>query len=274
MYNEFSIVAIDTAIQNKQIIIEANKTINSNASDNIVIELYERATKTPLVFNYTVEKEKLIITSRDWPIPNTDYILGVTGITSVTGDTLEGNIKKRVKFESNVLSTVKVTSPIMFEEVKSLDINLVEEADDSANLVGSYYIEVATDNAFFNIVHQTTASKASFTLYLKEQGQHFIRARVQKDDCNYSRWSPAISFIYGAVPESYPTDLEEEEALNDIPIEIDDDLEPIIDLSVAFEIIELPEQGVTPEEALLIAFSNVIDDLSIDNIVITRKDVR
>ena len=63
----------------------------------------------------------------------------------------------------------------------------------------------------------------------------------------------------------------------DIDIDVDlgdDDSEPTVDMSGPFVITEYPEQGVTPDESLLIAFSNLIDDLSLDNITIVRKEVR
>lgn len=273
MYQEFAVVSIDTIIQDKQIILTSNKAINQNSLNDIVIELFERATKTPLIFDYEVDFDKLIIKLKEWPIPNTDYILGVAGMTSITDETLGTNIKKRLQFKSNVVSIVKITSPIMFEEIKSLDIKLLESAEDATNLTNSFYIEVATDNSFFNITNKTTLNSNTVTIALKEQGQHFIRARVQTDDANYSIWSPVISFIYGAnvIP---PVIENEDDDEIDIETDLGDDMDPVIDISGPFEIIEFPDQGITPEEALLIAFSNNLDDMSIDNIMITRKDVR
>lgn len=273
MYQEFAVVSIDTIIQDKQIILTSNKAINPNSLNDIVIELFERATKTPLLFDYEVNFDKLIIKLKEWPIPNTDYILGVTGMASITEETLDTNIKKRLQFKSNVVSTVKVISPVMFEETSSLAIKLLESAEDTTKLTNSFYIEIATDNSFFNITNKTTLNSTSVTIALKEQGQHFVRARVQTDDSNYSIWSPVISFIYGAnVIPPIIEDINDDEI--DIETDLDDDMDPIIDISGPFEIIEFPDQGVTPEEALLIAFSNNLDDMSIDNIIITRKDVR
>jgi hypothetical protein len=274
MYQEFAIIGIEPITKDKQIIITANKAINENIKDSIIIQVYERQTKADLLFDYEVQYEKLIITLKDWPIPNTDYILGVSGILSVTDEELTSNVKTRFKFNSDVLTTAKILSPAMFEEVKSLDIKLLEVSEKPEDLINQYYIEVATDNAFYNVTNKTTICKDNATLYVKEEGQYFIRARVQRDDSNYSEWSTIISFIYGnkgaVTPPVQDTDV------FDINVDIDnpDEMEPEVSIFDPFVITEYPEQGVTPDTSLLIAFSNLIDDMSLDNIIITRKDVR
>jgi hypothetical protein len=274
MYQEFSIISIDAITKSKQIIVTANKAINENNNEGIIIQVYERETKTPVLFDYDIDFESLVITLKEWPIPNTDYILGVSGITSVTDDSLDTNIKKRLKFDSNVVSEVKITSPAVFEEIQKLEIKLVETADMPESLVNLFYVEVATDNAFFNVTNKATIDKDNMIMFLKETGQYFIRARVQVDESNYSIWSETISFIYGSkdITPAVPTD--EEAGYIDIDTDLGDDEEPEIDISDPFTIVEYPEQGVTPEEGMLIVFSNYLNDMSIDNIVITRKDVR
>lgn len=271
MYQEFSILSIEAIIQDRQIIVTANKAINPNNTD-IVVELYERSSRTPVLIDSAIDGDKLIITLKDWPVPNVDYILGITGITSVTDETLDSNIKKRLKFTSSVMSTVKIVSPVIFEEINSLDIKLVEEASSISDLLNSFYVEIATDNAFYNIVNKANLIRDNITLSLKADGEYYIRARVQQDDSNYSIWSDTIPFVYGKPTDSAPLEGDDDNPA-DIQVDVDDG-EPEVDVSGPLFIVDLPEQGVTPEEGLLIAFSNYLDDMSIDNIIITRKDVR
>ena len=275
MYQEFSIISIDTVIQKKQITIEANKAINNMNDEDIIIQVYERETKTPMLFDHSIDFDKLIITLKEWPIPNTDYIIGVTGITSVTGDELDSNIKKRVRFDSKVLSKVKIASPAMFEEAKALNVKLTEVYERPEDIINKFYIEVSSDNAFFDVTNRTTIDKDTVTLSLKQNGQYYIRARVQSDDTNFSVWSSTISFIYGSKENSNVPPVVDNDDNIDIDVDLgEDDLEPAIDISEPFIITDYPDQGVTPEEGLLIAFSNLIDDMSLDNIIITRKEVR
>ena len=72
------------------------------------------------------------------------------------------------------------------------------------------------------------------------------------------------------IKEEYPNIPDE-----DIHVDIDiDSEEPDIIIEDPLQIIEIPEQGITPEESFLFIFNNEIDDFSIDEIIVTRKDVR
>lgn len=273
MYQEFNLTDIVTDSANKQIIIQTNKAINSLDKDSVVIEVFERKTKTPLTFDFNIDFNKLIITLINWPIPNIEYIISVKGLKSLENEELDSNIKRRITFESSVLSTVEITSPIMFEKVDELNIKLNEinnKNDDE--LINKYYIQISKDTSFFETVNEFISDKDSIITTLKDVGQYYIRARVQKDENNYSEWSNIISFIYKKEnrKEEYPNIPDE-----DIHVDIDiDSEEPDIIIEDPLQIIEIPEQGITPEESFLFIFNNAIDDFSIDEIIVTRKDVR
>lgn len=270
MYQEFSIINIIPRASEKKIIIEANKAINNLETEKIIIDLYERKTKTPVLFDFEINFDKLIITLRDWPIPNTDYILGVKGIESITEDVLESNIKKKLIFTSDVTSTVSILSPTMFEKVKDLTIKLKESTINNESLINSYYIEVAKDSSFYETLNKFNCAKDELEIILKESGQYFIRARVQKDENNFGAWSEYISFIYkDLIKEEVPE--KDEEIFVDIDM---GDETPEVIISDPLIIKEFPEQGVTPEEGFLFVFNNPIDDLSVDEIIVIRKDVR
>lgn len=274
MYQEFLVLSIDSILNEKQILITTNRDIDPNTLKDTVIEVYERGTKTPLMFEAIIQGRNLAINLKDWPIPNTDYILSVKGLTSIAEETLPSNIKRKIIFDSSIVSKVNIMSPSMFEKVDDVLIELKELADKEEDLIGSYYIEVSTDNAFYNIVAKGTFNKTLFKISLNKNRQYFIRARVQTNDDNiqYGLWSEVITFIYGdEVEDGDMPDIEEpNDPDDDIPNTPDDG--PIVDLD-EFEIISELEQGITPEQ-LLIEFSKEIDVFSIDNIIITRKVVK
>ena len=270
MYKQFDVLSIEAIAGTKEIIITTNKDIDENNYENIVINIFQRTNKSPVLFDYEIKNEVLKITLKDWPTPNLDYILGIEGIKSITNDELS-SIKRRIRFDSNVTSQVKIISPAMFEEVKSLTVELKETADKEEDIINSYYIEIAKDNAFYDLVNKTTINKNEVTLYLKENGQYFIRARVQADENNYSEWAPMISFIYGHKNITEPV---EEDNHDDDCIDTEFDDGPEIELEDPLKITEYPEQGITPEESFLFVFNNKINDLSLDDIIITRTDVR
>ena len=108
MYQEFSVTAINTNTAKKQITIETNKAINNINKESIIIEIYERSTKTPMLFDYDISFNILTITLKDWPIINTDYILSVKGLMSIDEESLTSNIKRRFRFESEITSTIDI----------------------------------------------------------------------------------------------------------------------------------------------------------------------
>lgn len=271
MYQEFSVIAIESILNKRQIVITVSEDINVNAFKDTIIELYERASKTQVLFNTDISGRILTLTLKDWPIPNSEYILSIKNLKSVTDNELESNIKKRIKFESNIISTVNIISPSMFEQVEHLLIELKELADKEEDLKKSFYVEISTDNAFINTIIKTSISKEIFRLVLPKYGQYYMRARVQDQSLlnQYGLWSEVITFKYGneSITGDMP-DIEEdqEDDTNNNPMEPDIDLEE-------FELINELEQGYTPQ-SLLLEFTKDIDELSLDNIIIIRKVVK
>lgn len=275
MYGEFSLITIDTLLLERKIVITTNMDLDKNKIDQAVIEVYERQTKTPLIFNYEFANKKLIINLLDWPIPNSEYIIGVKNIHSVTGETLE-NIKRRIAFPSGVISKAKLLSPSMFEKVKSLDVKIDEIADDAKDLVGSYFIEVSTDNAFINNVISTFTTSKEITLEPKSIGQYYIRIRPEIRNNNtvsdYGVWSETITFIYKEVKTDVPPEMDNE-YLPDYEDETDNEDDPIVILD-DFEIINHPGQGESPQDGFVFEFNMDIDEFSLDDIIVIRKGVR
>ena len=270
MYQEFSVTAINTNTAKKQITIETNKAINNINKESIIIEIYERSTKTPMLFDYDISFNILTITLKDWPIINTDYILSVKGLISIDEESLTSNIKRRFRFESEITSTIDILSPSMFEKINELNIVLRENKENEQDdLINTYYIEIAKDTSFYELTNSLIANKTELTISLKDIGQYYIRARVQKDESNYSDWSDIISFVYKKEKE----DIKEPEEDNDyVDIDMGED-EPNIEMSDPLIICDYPEQGITPD-SFIFTFNNNIDDFSVDDIIIIRKDVR
>lgn len=288
MYTDFTALTIDPIIRTRQIVITTNRDIDINSLTSTVIEVYERSTRTPVLFEVEVQDMKLCINLKEWPIPNTDYIISIRGLKSVIGEELESNIKKKVIFKSNILDKAKVISPSMHEKIKEtmFDFALIKHTDEAdcrdeeeidpgftANDLG-FYVEIATDNAFINTVVKSFSRKASIGFALPKKGiQYYIRTRIQ--DCEelneYSLWSDVISFIYGDKDESGDMpDIEEPE----IPTFPDsDDNEPIVDLE-EFQLLTKMEQGITPGNMIVLEFNKPLGIVDLSNIIVTRKVVR
>ena len=289
MFHEFSFLGVKTSLKDKKIEVLFNQDIRENKE--LKIELFERSTKTPVVFDYELIDEKLIIILRDWAVVNSQYILGIQGITSVIEDKLGSNIKKVINFESGVVSKVSVKSPSDFEEVEHLFVKLEEVTTNQLNItttesndgifgndekVGSYYIEVSSDNAFINKQIETLFHKEQIKLSLDKPGQYYLRARVQMEletgDIAYGEWCETTTFIYkyiklenGDIVDEIPND-------NDFVPDIENNLDPIVDLD-ELELIMAPEQGVTGE-SFIFEFNKDLEDLILGDIFVIRKDVK
>lgn len=269
MFNEFSILTIETILAEKKIIITANQDIDVNSLDDTVITIFERETKSPVMFESEANSKVITATLKEWPIPNSEYIVLIKDLKSVTGDLLASGVKKRVAFDSQIESIAKITTPVMHEKVTELKIEIQEDlVNPTANLINSFYIELSTDNAFINIVAKTSIlSRNTITLNEVIDGQYFLRVRVQNETngtIQYSRWSDTTTFVFGNENENPiiidPTD----------PTNTDG---PIIDIDEDLEIITSPQNGITPS-SILLEFNYPIDETSLGKIVIIRRDVR
>lgn len=288
MYHEFTLLAIEPIMKEKKIEITTNRDIDVNNQKDIVIELFERATRTPVVFDTVIKDMQLIIYLKDWPIPNTEYILSVKGLKSITDEELESNIKKKIVFKSHILDTARINSPSMYEKVKECIVNVSiishiedtecthceDEIDPGFQLkeVGTY-LEVATDNAFINTIVSTFTSKSEIIISLPKKGvQYYARARVQDyaDVKEYGLWTETVTFVYGDKNESGELpDIDTPEP----PIFPEDPTEPEVDLE-EFQLLTEIEQGITPGKILLLEFSKSLAGIDKSSIIITRKVVR
>ena len=270
MYQPFSLLGIDTDIRNGQIVLEFNNALDENKKDEIAINIYERYNKINIIFDYAINQNKLIISLIDDPIPNTDYILKIKNIKSILDESLPTAINTKINFKSNVISTLKILSPIQFQEVEKLEIDLEEVANNNEDYINSYLVQISTDTSFNNIINSFITKDLRTSIYLKNPGQYFIRARIQQDESNYSKWTETVTFIKTGIIEN--SNIEEPDKSVEVDFEEDD--EPIIDFDDEFDLEEYPQQGVTPEESLLLFFNRDIDDMSVDKILVIKEAIK
>lgn len=276
MFYNFSINNLTTSLKDRQIEIDHTLDIDKNRSNDILIEVFERETRSPLIFDSWIEGSRLIIQLRDWPIPNTEYVLGVKGVTSVTGDMLDRNLKTKFSFKSEITSKTDIVHPAHFEKVNApfIELKEIKRTDKEEELINNFYIEIGLDNNFIDVPYKTfIEGRNSITAGLERYGQYFLRARVQKElpdeEIMYGEWSETITFVYGKEEEDggLPPIIDPDD-----PVE-EPDLEPEV-VDDIFEILSVPEVGVTPE-SFVFEFSEPINDLMIDDLImVIRKDVK
>lgn len=258
MYQKFDILGINTSLADKKVYIECTLDVDEASVTANTITLTRSGSSYICDYDVTVNGTVIELTLKDWPVPNLEHLLVVqTGIMSVIDEPLSAALKRKITFASGVTSTVTVTSPSNYEEISALNLTWVEKAADvSLGLVNSYYLEIATENAFYNVVRATTVyGKNDISLTGLPSGQYYVRVRAQDGSDQYGRWSELITFVVKAAAAVTPP-----------PAEGDDD-ESIYEEGLL--VTTLPANGETPSTFLL-EFSEILDTSGIEVIVLRR----
>ena len=290
MYQEFCILDVEPKAYEKKLIIYTNKDLSRTRFETEAqVQVYERQSKSEALFTKSIDEtnKNIVIEFNDWPIPNTEYIVSVKNLYTVVDEPIESNIKKKVVFPSTIASTITITEPAMFQQIKenNLTVTFIETSETS-ELINSYYLEIGTNTAFDNIVVHSNVKEKSIKIDVPAPNQYFLRVRAEKEDkSEYGKWSDTISFRVG---DRINTEDKDDPNYNDHNYDIDPDIkkdpdiddpkkdnpdEPDIDIDLeTFEILNKIKQNVTPENILL-QLSKEIDPDCVPNIMIIKSEV-
>lgn len=290
MYQEFCILDVEPKAYEKKLIIYTNKDLSRTRFETEAqVQVYERQSKSEALFTKSIDEtnKNIVIEFNDWPIPNTEYIVSVKNLYTVVDEPIESNIKKKVVFPSTIASTITITEPAMFQQIKenNLTVTFIETSETS-KLINSYYLEIGTNTAFDNIVVHSNVKEKSIKIDVPAPNQYFLRVRAEKEDkSEYGKWSDTISFRVG---DRINTEDKDDPNYNDHNYDIDPDIkkdpdiddpkkdnpdEPDIDIDLeTFEVLNKIKQNVTPENILL-QLSKEIDPDCVPNIMIIKSEV-
>lgn len=290
MYQEFCILDVEPKAYEKKLIIYTNKDLSRTRFETEAqVQVYERQSKSEALFTKSIDEtnKNIVIEFNDWPIPNTEYIVSVKNLYTVVDEPIESNIKKKVVFPSTIASTITITEPAMFQQIKenNLTVTFIETSETS-ELINSYYLEIGTNTAFDNIVVHSNVKEKSIKIDVPAPNQYFLRVRAEKEDkSEYGKWSDTISFRVG---DRINTEDKDDPNYNDHNYDIDPDIkkdpdiddpkkdnpdEPDIDIDLeTFEVLNKIKQNVTPENILL-QLSKEIDPDCVPNIMIIKSEV-
>lgn len=270
MYQEFTILTVETELINKKIVVTTSMDIDPNSIDEIEATLYDRETREPIVLIPEINKNIIEFHLESWPTPNNSYIFTLKPLRNVLRELSRSGIKRKIEFKSSITKQVEILSPLMHEAVNSLNVKFrtFDNTEIENNIENeSVFIEISTDNAFINISnHINVVDKSEVKIHLNKSEQYFIRARVQSKE-EVGPWSKVITFVYGQ-----PKVEEIQESEPDYIPEYEDMMTPEIDDIADFEINCLAEQGTTPEQIILVANKELNeDDFSQSQILIYSK---
>ena len=257
MYQKFDILGINTSLKDKKVYIECTLDVDETSVTPDTITLVAKGTNRLMDTNFAVNGRIIELDLRQWPEPNVEYMIVVqTGVKSITDEPLSTALKRLIIFKSEVMSSVVIVSPSDHEEISAITMAWKEKPINNMPAINSYYLEIASENAFYNLVLSTNVfEKNEITLTSITAGQYYARVRAQDGD-DYGPWSDVVTFL---VKEDSPV----------VPTPTPGVDEPIY--SQELEILSVPKNGETPS-TFLIEFDEDIDMDGIE-ITVTRRNV-
>ena len=263
MYKKFNLSSVKPDAIHKQIILKFNYDIDEDSIQGNFFNIVS-VSGDHISFKYSIHDNIVVLKLEEWPEPNTEYqILIEKNIKNIAGQELSNGIRYKLKFESEITSVVTIKKPYNFEKLQ--DLNFIFSDTEKVN---NYYIEIATENTFYNYIYsgEISTNEVSPVIPDIKPGQYYIRARVQKNN-EFGKWSKPVTFIYKNVceceenKEDGPSaDTATESAWQDlfgdgsvyeptkhavIEHDVIEEIKP--DIIDELEIITYPEQGVTPD---------------------------
>lgn len=255
MYREFGLLSVSTSLIERRVQLEFTLDVDPDSAtlDALVFCVKDSGRIVPM--DIAVSKRTITLHLREWPQTETEYLLRIQSgsIRSIVDDELPDSLLRTLTFKSEVLSTIDILTPAHHEELTDLRVswreNSVEESGEG--LVFSYYLEIAEENAFYNIVRSTDVSEQQeIQLQGLKPGQYYLRIRAQKNK-EYGRWSETVTFV-----------MKEKEA-----VEPD---EPIYERPLVLK--TKPANGVTPASFIFV-FDEDIDTDMVPTITLQRRPI-
>ena len=261
----FSIIAINASLKQKSVFIECALDIDEDTVSSSSVILLNKTTNSVELCDFVVDGHIIQAKMKNDPQPGDTYTILVQGtIESVVGDKLESALFREFSFKSEVVSEVTLLSPANFERINKASFKWEEHGQALTNV---YELQIAKENAFYNIVIQSTiADSTTFEAPELEAGQFYVRVRAIKGT-EYGRWSEVSTFMFEK-PAAVPSNPDPAPASDDSDVIVppakpeDPDAPVIIVDDAVLTLNELPTNGVTPSGSFSFVFS---EDIDIDN---------
>lgn len=260
MYLPFTINDVETDYKKRTITVHFSHDIDPDTVNHQTV-LLGGSDGSVLHYKLQTSRNKVFVLLTDWPEPSRKYLLRIgKQVTSIVGDELSAAATFTIQFQTEITSTVRITTPANFETIKGDEVTVRWEevpSDGAAaqQTSSEYVVEVSKENSFYNVLYSTTVqNKNDITFADLEGGQYFVRVRAVRDGL-YGPWSETVTFMLKDGTLSGPDD--------ELPVFID-----------GLEIVEvIPRSGETPE-SFVICFSDDIDpNIEIENIIIKRRPI-
>ena len=281
MFKQFNLSKIQVDALSRKIVLKFNFDVEADSvkGDSINIVTYDSGDHIP--FKTKVDNEFIYIFLDEWPIPNTKYqIIVEKEIKNIAGMQLNSSLRRIITFESVITKIPVIKSPYNFEKVNEITIAFAEKPNES------YYVEIAKENRFYNLVYKSKVFEDSIPLEIPnlEKGQYYVRARIEEAG-NIGNWCEPVTFIYKEICDcDYPIEdgpsanatmpspnqkwEEEFGGAEKEPI-IEDNFD--VEVEDVLDVLTHPESGIT-SNSFVFEFDRELDPDCQPEIVIIRRD--
>lgn len=207
---DFTALSVRASLKEQSIFVDFSLDIDEDTISAEKIYLLNQDTQSIAPIKIIVDGRTLQLKLLDWAVPNSKYTLIIeSGIGSISEEVIDVSLLKDVTFESEVVSEITLINPYNYQIYRDT-IKLVWNEVTAGSRVNSYYVEIADDVGFHNVVIKTfidlngDVSDKIDDVYkyktslapLKEYGQYYIRLRAQDTNDAYGKWSDVITFDF------------------------------------------------------------------------------
>lgn len=201
----FQLLSAKGDIKNQRVILKFSSDVDEETATADNIYLMNRTAKAVVPVNIVVNRCFVYLELLKWAVPKEEYSLVIgSGLQNIVEESFEATPPVVFTFESKITSDVKILYPVNHMDLTEVALKWKEiNSDKDAEYVGSFYIEIALENAFYNIVYKTTVDKSTeisadniysvILTELTEDKQYYVRIRAEKDG-EYGAWSDTITF--------------------------------------------------------------------------------
>lgn len=276
MFNEFCITDIDLSFSNKTISIKTNFKIKEDTVNMSTVKLKDAQSGVREDYAISVNGNLIILTLTDYPKQQYAYFLSISNeVLDKLDRKLNYSLDKTIMFESQIKYKVQILNPNPSQTIKGRELKVNITTTPIENTPKHYLYEISQDLSFCNIIHSYESEDTEALFLIPEDGQYFIRVRVQDSLKNnlVGEWSEVVDCIM--INTKNTTDCICEDNDEELSPFLEDmlSMDTLLIDPIPLEVVDVMPNGKT-SDTILVYFNQDIDPLSLpSDITLLRRDL-
>lgn len=278
MYNEFCITDISLSLPNKTITLKANFKIEEKSVNLKTVKLKDAANGELQDYTLEVKGYRIILTFRDWPKQNHEYIISVSDkILDKLERPLGTSFIKTVIFESQVKYKINIIEPKNSQAIKGKEAVVKIESIPEEDTAKQYQYQISTDSAFCDVLHDFATDKTESNFLFDKDSQYFLRVRAVEGQ-SLGEWSEVVDFV---MVDTNKDNSEEDDSDNTDNKNNKEDLSPFLEDMLSMDTVLMDTKpleiiGIMPNgktsDTLLVYFNQDLEEIP-THLLMLRRDL-